>query len=85
MNDCIKNVLKKDMSLFRKYDRAEARYVLNLKNDYELVDLKLDLDEEEFSTFINSLAKENMCFDEWANLMLKKLIKQDRRPHEKTC
>lgn len=79
MDNLIRDILRKDMNLYRKYDRAEASYVLKLKDDYELVDVDLNVDDETFEKFIKDLAQKNMCIDEWAKNVLTKMIEQKEK------
>ena len=78
MDDCIKDVLRKDMRLFRKYDKAQARYILSLSDDYEIIDVDLDLNDNELISFAVGLAENDMCFDEWAVNVIKEMIKQSK-------
>ena len=87
MQDSIRNILKDDKKLLIAYEQSEARYLLSLKDDYETIDIDIDLDENEYSTFIKALAKYNMCFDQWALNKLKEtlIIEEMKKINEKTC
>lgn len=84
MNDCIRDILRKDMNLYRKYDKAEAKYILSLDDKYELVDIEFEIDKE-FEEFIKQLALNNICFDEWARDALIDFIKKQGGKNEKAC
>ena len=82
MNDYFASILKNDMRLYRKYDKAEAKYILSLSDNYELVDIDLP-NSEEFHSFIRQLAQNDMCFDEWAKIVLTNYINSRKEQHEK--
>ena len=63
MNNCLTNALRKDMNLYRKYARAEAKYILSLGKNFALMDIELDIDDITFNKFIEKLAKEGICLD----------------------
>ena len=76
MNDWIRDILRQDMNLYRKYDKALARYILSLDDDYELIDLEID--GEEFKNLIVELAKEDKCLDEWIKERLEEFIEKNK-------
>lgn len=79
MNDWIIEILRKDMNLFRKYDKAQAKYILSLDDDYELIDFEIEEENEDiFKELIIELAKKDMCLDEWFKEKLIELIKKEK-------
>ena len=64
------------MNLYRKYAKAEARYTLDLGDDFELIDFDLDIDIELFKSFIIMLSNNDMCLDEYVSNLLKEMIEK---------
>ena len=84
MNDCITNILRKDMKLYRNYARAEAEYILSLGKKFVLVDVDIDIECSEFKKLIRMLAKERICLDELYVTYLKEHISELENSDEKT-
>ena len=74
MNDITRDALKDMPELLKKYEKREAKYILDLGEDYETIDVELRLSYGEFADFIIKLAELNMCFDEWADFVLKQEV-----------
>ena len=84
MNDCITNILRKDMNLYRSYARAEAKYILGLGEKFVLLDVDIDMDDKSFKKIIRRLAKEGMCLDEFVVEYLKEQFSKLENKDEKT-
>lgn len=65
MNDCVTNILRKDMNLYRRYTRAGTGYILSSEKKLTLMDIELDIDDKVFNKFIKQLAKKRICLDEF--------------------
>jgi len=86
MEDYIRDILKNDTKLLHAYEKSEAKYILDLKDDYVSVDVDLDINNDEFQNLTIALAKLNLCFDQWAlNQINDFLIKEEmEKLNEKT-
>lgn len=78
MVDVIRDILKDNTELFHRYEKSEARYILQLPDDYATMPLFIDLDKKELDTFIAVLAELHTSLDEWVSFKLKELIISDR-------
>lgn len=74
MDDVTRRILKDTPDLLRKYEKREAKYILDLDDEYETIDLDLDISLQEYELFIKKLVELNMCFDEWCSFSLKNMI-----------
>lgn len=74
MKDMIRAILKDSPDLLRRYEKNEARYILQLPDDYETIDIDLDFAPDELAQFIIALAENDLTFDEWAVFKIKELI-----------
>jgi len=80
MDDRTRNILKDDKKILHKYEKCEARYIMGLDDDYEDIEIELDLDDAKYKDLLARLTKLNMCFDEWACNALKSFILQQGGP-----
>lgn len=78
MNDIIRDALKDEPDLLRRYERNEARYILSLPEDYVTMDIDFGIEKEEFVRFVIALAELDLTVDEWAAFKLKELILSER-------
>jgi len=74
MQDLIRDFLKDDEKLLKNYEKAEAQYILSLKDNYVFEEFEVDLDQKQLKKFIRLLAKQNLCLDEWVLFQLKDWI-----------
>ena len=74
MVDVIRDILKDNTELLHRYEKSEARYILQLPDDYETMPLLIDLDKKELEIFIAVLAELHTSLDEWVSIKLKELI-----------
>ena len=78
MDNTIRAILKENTELLHRYEKSEARYILQLPEDYVTQELYFDLSEAEMTAFITALAELNLSLDEWVSFKLKELIISDR-------
>lgn len=78
MNDVIRDILKDNTELLHRYEKSEARYILQLPDDYATMPLFIDVDKKELEAFISILAELHTSLDEWVSFKLKELIISDR-------
>ena len=65
MEEIVKYYLDDNKELIEKYKKAEERYLKKLGNKYETIQLDLDFEEEEIRRMFLSLAKAEVCFDDF--------------------
>ena len=78
MVDVIRDILKDNTELLHRYEKSEARYILQLPEDYETMPIYIDLDKKELEAFISVAAELYTSLDEWVSFKLKELIISDR-------
>ena len=78
MDNAIRAILKENNELLHRYEKSEARYILQLPEDYVTEELNFDMSKEEMTAFITVLAELNLSLDEWVSFKLKELIISDR-------
>ena len=78
MDNAIRAILKENTELLHRYEKSEARYILQLPEDYVTEELNFDMSKEEMRAFITVLAELNLSLDEWVSFKLKELIISDR-------
>ena len=78
MDNAIRAILKENTELLHRYEKSEARYILQLPEDYVTEELNFDMSKEEMTAFITVLAELNLSLDEWVSFKLKELIISDR-------
>lgn len=78
MVDIIRDILKDNTELLHRYEKSEARYILQLPEDYETMPIYIDLDKKELEAFISVAAELYTSLDEWVSFKLKELIISDR-------
>ena len=82
MNDVIRECLERKPELLKRYERNEARYVLQLPENYVTIRIKLDFGKAELERLIFAIAEFNLIVDEWFCFELKDLILADRLSKE---
>lgn len=60
--------------LYKKYLIAEQEYYKKIGNKYTTVEMEIDLDDEMMKKLFVSLAKTNICFDDYIVCLLKEEI-----------
>lgn len=75
MNDVIRECLESKPELLKRYERNEARYVLQLPENYVTISINLDFGKAELAEF-------NLTIDEWFCFKLKDWILADRLSKE---
>ena len=78
MVDIIRDILKDNTELLHRYEKSEARYILQLPEDYETMPIYIDLGKKELEAFISVAAELYTSLDEWVSFKLKELIISDR-------
>ena len=78
MDNAIRAILKENTELLHRYEKSEARYILQLPEDYVTEELNFNMSNEEITAFITVLAELNLSLDEWVSFKLKELIISDR-------
>ena len=78
MDNAIHAILKEKTKLLHRYEKSEARYILQLPEDYVTEELNFNMSKEEMTAFITVLAELNLSLDEWVSFKLKELIISDR-------
>ena len=78
MDNAVRAILKENTELLHRYEKSEARYILQLPDDYVTEELNFDMSKEEMTAFITVLAELNLSLDEWVSFKLKELIISDR-------
>jgi hypothetical protein len=74
MNDWVRKILKDRPELLRRYEKSEARYIMQLPEDYDTLDIHLDISPDEMARFISALAELDLSLDEWVVFKFKELI-----------
>jgi len=78
MDNTIREILKDNIELLHRYEKNEARYILQLPEEYATQQLFIDLDKDELAAFITILAELHTSLDEWVSFKLRDLIISDR-------
>ena len=78
MVNAIREILKDNTELLHRYEKNEARYILQLPEDYVTQQIFIDLSKEELSAFITVLAELHTSLDEWVSFKLRDLIISER-------
>ena len=78
MDNAIHAILKENTELLHRYEKSEARYILQLPEDYVTEELNFNMSKEEMTAFITVMAELNLSLDEWVSFKLKELIISDR-------
>ncbi len=85
MNDFIRDFLKDEPELLHRYERNEARYILQLPEDYDTLNIELGIEKEQMARFVRALAELDLSLDEWILFKLKEVILSEKlSENEKT-
>lgn len=82
MNDVIRECLERKPELLKRYERNEARYVLQLPENYVTISINLGFGKAELESLILALAELDLTVDEWFCFKLKDWILADRLSKE---
>ncbi len=78
MTDIVRVCLTDQPELLRRYERNEARYILQLPQEYDTISLDLGINQEEMKRLIIALAELDLTIDEWFCFKLKELILSEK-------
>ena len=81
MNDFVREFFEDQPELLRRYERNEARYILQLPN-YDTISIDLGIDKNEMKRLVIALAELDLTIDEWLCFKMKELILADRLSKE---
>lgn len=82
MNDVIRECLESKPELLKRYERNEARYVLQLPENYVTISINLGFGKAKLESLILALAELDLTIDEWFCFKLKDWILADRLSKE---
>ena len=82
MTDMVRECLTEQPELLRRYERNEARYILQLPQDYDTISLDLGINREEMKRLVIALAELDLTIDEWFCFKLKELILSEKLSKE---
>lgn len=68
--------------LLRRYERNEARYILQLPKNYDTISINFGIDKNEMKRLVIALAELDLTIDEWLCFKMKELIRADRLSKE---
>ena len=60
-----KKVFKDQPELLRRYERNEARYILQLPKNYDTISINFGIDKNEMKRLVIALAELDLTIDEW--------------------
>ena len=78
MNDFVREFFEDQPELLRRYERNEARYILQLPKNYDTI----RIDKNEMKRLVIALAELDLTIDEWLCFKMKELILADRLSKE---
>ena len=73
---------KDQPELLRRYERNEARYILQLPKNYDTISIDFGIDKNEMKRLVIALAELDLTIDEWLCFKMKELILADRLSKE---
>ena len=68
--------------LLRRYERNEARYILQLPKNYDTISIDVGIDKNEMKRMVIALAELDLTIDEWLCFKMKELILANRLSKE---
>ena len=75
MNDFVREFFEDQPELLRRYERNEARYILQLPKNYDTISINFGIDK-------NEMKRLDLTIDEWLCFKMKELILADRLSKE---
>ena len=82
MNDFVRELFEDQPELLRRYERNEARYILQLPKNYDTISIDFGIDKNELKRLVIALAELDLTIDEWLCFKMKELILADRLSKE---
>lgn len=82
MNDFVREFFEDQPELLRRYERNEARYILQLPKNYDTISINFGIDKNEMKRLVIALAELDLTIDEWFCFKMKELILADRLSKE---
>lgn len=73
---------KDQPELLRRYERNEARYILQLPKNYDTISINFGIDKNEMKLLVIALAELDLTIDEWLCFKMKELILANRLSKE---
>ena len=73
---------KDQPELLRRYERNEARYILQLPKNYDTISIDFGIDKNELKRLVIALAELDLTIDEWLCFKMKELILANRLSKE---
>ena len=74
MNDSVREYFKDQPELLRRYERNEARYILQLPENYDTISINFEIEKDEMKRLVIALAELDLTIDEWLCFKMKELI-----------
>ena len=74
MNDFVREFFEDQPELLRRYERNEARYILQLPKNYDTISIDFGIDKNEMKRLVIALAELDLTIDEWLCFKMKELI-----------
>lgn len=78
MNDFVREFLKDELELLHRYERNEARSILQLPEDYDTLNIDFGIEKEQMAQFVRALAELDLSLDEWIAFKLKEVILSEK-------
>lgn len=63
MNDFVREFFEDQPELLRRYERNEARYILQLPKNYDTISIDFGIDKNEMKRLVIALGKKPVCRD----------------------
>lgn len=82
MNDSVREYFKDQPELLRRYERNEARYILQLPKNYDTISIDFGIDKDEMKRLVIALAELDLTIDEWLCFKMKELILAEKLSKE---
>ena len=82
MNDFVRVFFEDQPELLRRYERNEARYILQLPKNYDTISIDFGIDKNEMKLLVIALVELDLTIDEWLCFKMKELILADRLSKE---
>lgn len=82
MNDFVREFFEDQPELLRRYERNEARYILQLPKNYDTISIDFGIDKNELKRLVIALAELDLTIDEWLCFKMKELILAEKLSKE---
>ena len=66
----------------QRYERNEARYILQLPKNYDTINISFGIDKNEMKRLVIALAELDLTIDEWLCFKMNELVLADRQSKE---